>query len=707
MARRGLLSVALLATLPLGAQQCQSDSEGYPEAPSDVRDAIIAAMGSAPRQLGDERVAEARKVRDRFPSDYLAHRFYQHTSYYSGGYRPFFPRAIREEYRNLLETHPDDLMYLMLYARTLVGANTPEAIRLLDNIVTRDPNYRLARLELVEIYSSPTFRDNAKLAANADAYWKVCPDSISVYSNAAKVEDPEFNARAAARLRKLLKGRNDNAALGLYGTLWNMEFKTVPLSEQAPVRDRIRKDVEFLRSLDSTYGANLPALAGAYRLLSDAEGTKWVETENAKNLDRIHRSRAASEAIREWHRANPSKTGIDLEAYQEKLVKQSEEWIHEWPDDPEPRYERFQALQAMWDAPLEETVKTAEDWIRTYERQAEDRKASRAFRDTVPSFNPPYVQVSQYFSKHNVRFAELADLLEKAVTETLRWLAAPVSDLYSVDVQSADRLRDLSTLNSLAEGFLKIKKYGRAHELLAQIGPELLERKPPKSIEALYWNNMSRLAQVEGNKPAYLEYERSAVLANSTYNPPPPQQDLIDNLRKAWKEVKGSDAGFDAWFGNPIPNSAPSVAATSSGWTKLDKPMPDFRLADANGKTWQLADLKGKVTLVNVWATWCIPCREELPYLQKLFDKVHGRKDLAVITLNTDENPGMLGQFLRENKYTFPVLPASGYVSNLVPTIPSNWIVDKKGVLRLERVGFSDGSDQWVADTIAGMEKAR
>src|SRR5258707_9315677 len=108
MAGRRLFCVALLAMLPLASQQCKSDSEGYPEAPSDVRDAIIAAMGSAPRQLGDERVTDAKKVRDRFPSDYLAHRFYQHTSYYSGGYRPFFPKAIREEYRKLLETHPDD-----------------------------------------------------------------------------------------------------------------------------------------------------------------------------------------------------------------------------------------------------------------------------------------------------------------------------------------------------------------------------------------------------------------------------------------------------------------------------------------------------------------------------------------------------------------------------------------------------------------------
>jgi thiol-disulfide isomerase/thioredoxin len=111
-----------------------------------------------------------------------------------------------------------------------------------------------------------------------------------------------------------------------------------------------------------------------------------------------------------------------------------------------------------------------------------------------------------------------------------------------------------------------------------------------------------------------------------------------------------------------------------SGWTKLDKRPPAFRIMDANGKTWQLSDLKGKVTLVNVWATWCGPCREELPNLQSSSIRVHERKDLAVITLNTDENPGMPRQFLRESNYTFPVLPANEYVSRVVPTVPSNWI---------------------------------
>ena len=78
-----------------------------------------------------------------------------------------------------------------------------------------------------------------------------------------------------------------------------------------------------------------------------------------------------------------------------------------------------------------------------------------------------------------------------------------------------------------------------------------------------------------------------------------------------------------------------------------------------------------------------------------------------ILTLNTDDNPGLIDPFLKENSYTFPVLPASGYVSKLVPelSIPRNWIVDASGVLRMERIGFGSADSNWADDIIADMEK--
>jgi thiol-disulfide isomerase/thioredoxin len=235
---------------------------------------------------------------------------------------------------------------------------------------------------------------------------------------------------------------------------------------------------------------------------------------------------------------------------------------------------------------------------------------------------------------------------------------------------------------------------------------------------------MGRLARVDGHKDETLTYERNAMLAEGVMRPAMNPQSMetyrTNSLRDLWKDIHGSAEGFDAWMTKTAegrtapPTAAPkgppsAVADTMGAWTKMDKPLPDFSMSDAEGKTWHLGDLKGKVALVNLWATWCGPCRDELPYLQKLFNKVRERKDLVVLTLNTDENPGLIMPFLNQNKYTFPVLPAASYVNQLIPelSIPRNWIVDAGGVLKMERIGFGGNGDNWIDEMIGVMEKAR
>ena len=127
MAHRSLLGVLFLATLPAWAQPC--------EAPSNVKAAIEAAT-LPPLTPMDDRVAAAKKVRERFPADYFAHRFYQELFVKQG----LFSLPIQEEYRALLDAHPDDQTFLALYARTLKGTNTPAAIKLLDRTPGRQPD---------------------------------------------------------------------------------------------------------------------------------------------------------------------------------------------------------------------------------------------------------------------------------------------------------------------------------------------------------------------------------------------------------------------------------------------------------------------------------------------------------------------------------------------------------------------------------------
>ena len=96
--------------------------------------------------------------------------------------------------------------------------------------------------------------------------------------------------------------------------------------------------------------------------------------------------------------------------------------------------------------------------------------------------------------------------------------------------------------------------------------------------------------------------------------------------------------------------------------------------------------------------------------MQKLYETLKDRKDIQVVTFNVDDNVGLVAPFMKENKYTFPVVPAQFLMHELVPSlgIPLNWIVDSRGVVRHERVGFGGpDSDKWVDQAVEAIEKIR
>ena len=129
---------------------------------------------------------------------------------------------------------------------------------------------------------------------------------------------------SAAHLRKLLDGRIDDEALSLYNTLWTLEFKTAPLSAQEPLRDLLRNDAEKLRALDSSKRPFLLGELGqAYKILGDIAGSKWVDEQQIKTGAK--RPDGAAAAINRWRGSHPPKNGSEHEAYQEMLVRQTEE----------------------------------------------------------------------------------------------------------------------------------------------------------------------------------------------------------------------------------------------------------------------------------------------------------------------------------------------------------------------------------------------
>ena len=142
---------------------------------------------------------------------------------------------------------------------------------------------------------------------------------------------------------------------------------------------------------------------------------------------------------------------------------------------------------------------------------------------------------------------------------------------------------------------------------------------------------------------------------------------------------------------------------------RVGQAMPDFALVDLQGRTWRLADLKGKTAFVNVWATWCKPCLQELPHVQTLYEGVRDRPAVVLLTMNVDKSRSDVDAFLSKNGYTFPVVLAYEYVQTKLRTsgFPRNWVLDANAVWRFDEVGYRDGDGDWVANAERMIEETR
>lgn len=125
-----------------------------------------------------------------------------------------------------------------------------------------------------------------------------------------------------------------------------------------------------------------------------------------------------------------------------------------------------------------------------------------------------------------------------------------------------------------------------------------------------------------------------------------------------------------------------------------DRPLPaapDFALRDLDGKLVRLSDHRGKVVLVDFWATWCGPCRRELPHLQELHAR-YGPKGLVILGLSVDhQGPGVVRDFNRKHAIPWRTVMADETVLEAygdVRSIPTAFLIDRKGRVAARLVGY-------------------
>jgi thiol-disulfide isomerase/thioredoxin len=119
----------------------------------------------------------------------------------------------------------------------------------------------------------------------------------------------------------------------------------------------------------------------------------------------------------------------------------------------------------------------------------------------------------------------------------------------------------------------------------------------------------------------------------------------------------------------------------------------NFTIADLNGQEVDVSEFKGKVIFLNLWATWCGPCRAEMPSIQKLYDNVdHDKIVFVMLSLDTEENKGKIGRYIKDQGFSFPVYrPNSAMPNQLrVSTIPTTFIVGTDGKIKMKKSGAAN-----------------
>ncbi len=133
----------------------------------------------------------------------------------------------------------------------------------------------------------------------------------------------------------------------------------------------------------------------------------------------------------------------------------------------------------------------------------------------------------------------------------------------------------------------------------------------------------------------------------------------------------------------------------------------DFTLPDINGKKVSLSDFQDQVVVMSFWATWCGPCKEEMPHLEKMY-KEKASEGFTVLSISTDDarSASRVKPFIKKNQYTFPVLldKESKVITQYNPnkTLPFTVVISKGEIIKSHQ-GFNPGDEEELAELVSKL----
>ena len=425
----------------------------------------------------------------------------------------------------------------------------------------------------------------------------------------------------------------------LYDELWKHEFSD-PLSDFDAKREKLIEDIEVLLEKNPPNAELYKTAALGFRMANDPEKTEEI---NKKILAEFPYSMASQ---------NIRRTGAIREADLKKRLELQRRFVKDFPAWPYMYTNIFQTLSEL-NVPDEELLKGAEEFIKY-----------------IP-YEHAVLKIGEVFLKRDIYIDKLEN-----------WLSRFIDDSGCVDNSWDARLLTL-------KGYLLIwhKEYHKAENFLNQIldvnfqGFSNVDKAKVKEC-------LGHVLEADNRPEEALEYFAQAI-AQSQHC----LKDAGQNFERLYPIIKKSKKGMGTYLSDMEKKyqSESEVGVGIERGTEINKPAPEFELVSLSGEKVSLSSLKGKLVIMNFWATYCGPCIKELPHLQEFYDKVKNETNVSVITINCDKNPAFAEPFIRKNNYTFPVLYADADLRENygVRGIPTTFIIDAAGEIKLRMVGFN------------------
>ncbi len=519
------------------------------------------------------------------------------------------------KYKSLHEQRPSDAEFTYLYAAALVGRDTPQAIKLYKQALDASPGFAWPHLDLASIELAPAFLDRTQALVDMKAFLAACPTTLDGYSQLVQFDDRETIVAGAARLRPLLAGRTDRDAIQAWPTLWKLEFKAHPASEYGPLRAQVAADLKYLRALNLVDESRWYSTLGeGYDLVNDQAQSDWAHDEAQRRVPTQWELPGSTAWNREHQRPANDAPLAERRAYYQDLLKYLDEGLKLRPGSAGLWQSRLYDLEELDDAPAAEVEST-------YRKVVELAKAN-AGPDPVDSY--VYFNAAEVLDKKHLLPGDVVDLAQKGLDQLAVEARYPPYDLYlTPEEESSNEFNQIDMrvqgMEFLAAGYLGLKQVSKAQEQLQKLDEGLQDLKAKvddrpvrrdarlkdyATREWAYWDSMARLAALENRPQDEMAYYQNALLARLDSYDQPPQGDkdeVADAARKLWASLGGSNEAWTMWYGRKADALAAQVKLS---WGTASDPLPPFQLTDMHGKTWQLADLKGKEVFLNFWASW-------------------------------------------------------------------------------------------------------